>query len=202
MVVIAGDSAAERGLKVRLCSLGIGAEVGDIAHKQHAEFVSPVIEPRFIDFDMETQEIEPEFLRACDIGANCLIGEEGVDSLWVKGLIQCAEQIDGAVVEVDILVVASGCFLNGDFAHAEVGRDSVDNGVVGYQFQRYVVKIRCVDIPELQIFWWNMDGELRHRFSRFLSCRNAFGEVGLSAESLCVTRNRRCRLLIFWGVMA
>ena len=121
MVVIAGDSAAERGLKVRLCSLGIGAEVGDIAHKQHAEFVSPVIEPRFIDFDVETQEIEPEFLRACDIGANCLIGEEGVDSLWVKGLIQCAEQIDGAVVEVDILVIASGCFLNGDFAHAEVG---------------------------------------------------------------------------------
>ena len=130
MVVIAGNSAAQRLLQIRLCSLGIRAEIGDVAHEEDAEFIGPVVEAWFVDFDVEAEEVEAEVFGAGDIGANCFVCEEGIDSFWGEGLIEGSEEVDGAIVEVNVVVIASGCFLNGDFAHAEVGINGIDNSLI------------------------------------------------------------------------
>ena len=138
MVVIAGEGAAQRLLQICLCCGGIGAEVWDIAHEEHAEFICPVIEARFIDFDVETEEVEPEFFGAGDICLYRFVCQEGIDSFWGEGLIERAEEVDGPVVEVNVLVGrvfgCSGCFLDGDFAHAEIGRYPVEHCLIGDEF--------------------------------------------------------------------
>ena len=87
MVVVAGDVAAERLLQVCLCFGGIGAEVWDIAHKEDAEFICPVIEAWFVDFDVEAEEVESELFGAGDVCLDCLVGEVGIDSFGSEGLI-------------------------------------------------------------------------------------------------------------------
>ena len=73
----------------RACAFsGVAAKVRDVTHKEHAQLVSPVVETGFVYFDVQTQEVEPEFLCAFNIPSDGFVCEEGIYTFRTERLIE------------------------------------------------------------------------------------------------------------------
>ena len=152
MIVVTCDVSAKCFLKSCLCFLRVVAEIRDVTHKEQPQLVSPIVEARLIYLDVKSEEIESEFFRAFDVPANGFICQERIHTFRVKRLIERAEQVDGTVVEIDILIISTRCLRDGNLPHSEVGVNPIADGVFHQQFKRHVVKVWRIYVPQAEVF--------------------------------------------------
>src|SRR5678815_1344755 len=80
-------------------SIATLAEIGKVAHQEHAHGVCVMKHQRIFDLDVDTQEIETSLFREVDVSLETLHVSRGVNSFRVIGLVQYTAMVPGNIVQ-------------------------------------------------------------------------------------------------------
>ena len=130
---------------------GLAPEVGGVGHDQEAQLVGPVELAGDFHLDVDAIAVKAEALGNHYFLAHELVAREGVVAFRVVALVEAELEVDGLVVEGDIVEIGAREGHDADFALPEVGIDLVGYFFAGPQGRSYFVEIGVVEAPEVLV---------------------------------------------------
>ncbi len=149
MVEVPFDLVPSGGLPVRAAVVvGLAADVGDVAHEEHAENIGPVKLAGNLGLDVDAEGVEADASGPLDLLLHETVAREGVEAVRMVGLVEGHLEVDRLPVQGHIPVVRAGEERGPDAPHAEIRPHPVPLHAVFREYRLSVVKVRVVEGPE------------------------------------------------------